>query len=112
MASARVGLWRGSKRESPSDSFAQAFITPLSRRSLRRLPVTIAATFCSSVTFQPTNASMSGWSRSRHTIFAARRVVPPDLMAPAARSPILRKLMSPDERPPPDSRSPSARNAE
>ena len=42
------------------------------------------------------------------TILAARRVVPPDLMAPAARSPILRKLIRPDERPPPDSRSPLA----
>ena len=31
------------------------------------------------------------------TILAARRVVPPDLMAPAARSPIFRKLIRPDE---------------
>ena len=44
------------------------------------------------------------------TILAARRVVPPDLIAPAARSPIFRKLISPDERPPPDSLSPSPRN--
>ena len=41
------------------------------------------------------NAAMSGWSRSSVTIFAARRVVPPDLIAPAARSPILRKLIRP-----------------
>ncbi len=42
---------------------------------------------------------------STTTILAARRVVPPDLMAPAARSPILRKLMRPDDLPPPESRS-------
>jgi hypothetical protein len=42
----------------------------------------------------------------------ARRVVPPDLMAPAARSPILRKLISPDDLPPPESRSFAARRAE
>ncbi len=46
------------------------------------------------------------------TILAARRVVPPDLMAPAARSPILRKLIRPEERPPPESFSPSPRSLE
>ena len=55
---------------------------------------------------------MSGWSTSTTTIFAARRVVPPDLIAPAARSPILRNDISPEERPPPESRSPSPRSAE
>src|SRR3569623_3823240 len=49
---------------------------------------------------------------STPTILAARRVVPPDLMAPAARSPILRKLIRPDDFPPPESRSPSPRRAE
>jgi hypothetical protein len=43
---------------------------------------------------------------------AARRVVPPDLMAPAARSPILRNDITPDDLPPPDSDSFSARIAE
>src|SRR6478609_6289156 len=33
-----------------------------------------------------TNSSMSGWSTSRTTIFAARRVAPPDLMVPAEAS--------------------------
>src|SRR5665648_1078688 len=33
-----------------------------------------------------TNSSMSGWSTSRTTIFAARRVAPPDLMVPADAS--------------------------
>ena len=45
---------------------------------------------------------MSGWSISTVTIFAALLVVPPDLMAPAALSPILKKLIIPDDLPPPD----------
>ncbi len=49
---------------------------------------------------------------STTTIFAARRVVPPDLMAPAARSPILRKLIRPEDLPPPESFSPSPRRSE
>jgi hypothetical protein len=49
---------------------------------------------------------------STTTILAARRVVPPDLMAPAARSPILRKLIRPDDLPPPDSFSFSPRSGE
>ena len=60
------------------------------------------ATFCSSVTFHLINSSISGWSISTTTIFAALLVVPPDLIAPAALSPILRKLISPDDFPPPD----------
>ena len=49
---------------------------------------------------------------STTTILAARRVVPPDLMAPAARSPTFRKLISPEDRPPPESGSPSPRRRE
>src|SRR6187200_1017799 len=49
---------------------------------------------------------------SQITIFAARRVVPPDLIAPAARSPILRKLISPEDLPPPARLSLSARSEE
>src|ERR1700741_4590933 len=75
-------------------------------------PVTRLATFCSSITFQSMNCSMSGWSASTITILAARRVVPPDLMAPAARSPILSQLMSPEEVPPPESASPPAGGGE
>ena len=58
------------------------------------------------------NSITSGWSRSRHTILAARRVVPPDLIAPAARSPILRNDISPDDLPPPESGSFSPRRLE
>ena len=65
-------------------------------------PATNAATFCSSTTFQSIYSSISGWSISTVTILAARRVVPPDLMAPAARSPIFKKLIKPDDLPPPD----------
>ena len=64
-----------------------------------REPATSAATFCSSLTFQSMNCSMSGWSTSTITILAARRVVPPDLMAPAARSPILRNDIKPEDLP-------------
>ena len=39
-------------------------------------------------------------------------MVPPDLMAPAARSPILRKDIRPDDLPPPESFSPSPRSRE
>ena len=75
-------------------------------------PATSAATFCSSLTFQLTKPSMSGWSTSTITILAARRVVPPDLIAPAARSPILRKLIRPLDLPPPDRGSHSPRRVE
>src|SRR6185369_17005157 len=39
--------------------------------------------FCSSCALHQMNSSMSGWSTSRTTIFAARRVLPPDLIVPA-----------------------------
>src|SRR5438270_12186451 len=51
------------------------------------------------------NSSMSGWSMSRTTIFAARRVAPPDLMVPAEASAPRMKLTGPDAVPPEDSSS-------
>src|ERR671916_1032225 len=51
------------------------------------------------------NSSMSGWSMSRTTIFAARRVAPPDLMVPAEASAPRMKLTGPDAVPPEDSNS-------
>ena len=57
-------------------------------------------------------SSISGWSRSKITIFAALLVVPPDLIAPAALSPIFRKDITPEETPPPESFSPSPRKFE
>ena len=53
-----------------------------------------------------TNSSMSGWSTSSTTIFAARRVAPPDLMVPALASAPRMKLTGP-EAVPPDERSSS-----
>src|SRR3989442_8103414 len=67
----------------------------------RRDPATSAATFCSSTTFQLIYSSMSGWSKSSVTIFAARLVVPPDFIAPALLSPILRNDIRPEDFPPP-----------
>ena len=46
-------------------------------------------------------SSISGWSKSRVTILAALRVVPPDLIAPAERSPIFKNDINPDDFPPP-----------
>jgi hypothetical protein len=46
-----------------------------------------------------------------HDHLGGRRVVPPDLMAPAARSPILRNDIRPDDLPPPDSFSSGAADA-
>src|SRR5207244_376413 len=47
----------------------------------------------------------SGWSTSRTTIFAARRVLPPDLMTPADASAARMNDTGPDAVPPPPSRS-------
>ena len=47
------------------------------------------------------NSSMSGWSALRITIFAARRVFPPDLMVPADASAPRMKLTGPLAVPPP-----------
>src|SRR3954451_13042667 len=51
------------------------------------------------------NSSMSGWSMSRTTILAARRVAPPDLIVPAEASAPRMKLTGPDAVPPEDSSS-------
>src|SRR5438874_3571995 len=48
------------------------------------------------------NSSMSGWSTLRITIFAARRVLPPDLMVPATESAPRMKDTGPEARPPAD----------
>src|SRR5687768_11446685 len=46
------------------------------------------------------NSSTSGWSTSRITILAARRVAPPDLMVPALASAPRMKETGPDAVPP------------
>src|SRR5512137_1415149 len=61
-----------------------------------------AQAFFSSVALQETNSWMSGWSASRMTILAARRVLPPDLMTPAKASKPRMKETGPEASPPPD----------
>ncbi len=108
-----AGLMSGLKQSSPGPSqLTQARMIALRCFLTIFDPVTSAATFSSSLTFQSIKASISGWSISTTTIFAARRVVPPDLIAPAARSPILKKDIRPEEDPPPDSFSFSPRSFE
>src|SRR6202043_3656442 len=60
-----------------------------------------AQAFFSSSTLQLMKSTMSGWSTSRMTILAARRVLPPDLMTPANASYPFMKETGPDAVPPP-----------
>ncbi len=57
-------------------------------------------------------STMSGWSMLRITIFAARRVVPPDLMTPARASNARMNETGPLAIPPPERRSWLPRRAE
>src|SRR6188472_1327664 len=59
----------------------------------------------SSLALVSTNSTMSGWSTSRTTIFAARRVAPPDLMVPAEASAPRMKETGPEAVPPEESSS-------
>src|SRR5213079_2188386 len=58
------------------------------------------------------NSSMSGWSTSSTTIFAARRVLPPDLIVPADASAPRMNDTGPDAYPPFDSCSFDERSRE
>src|SRR5947207_1608166 len=58
------------------------------------------------------NFSTSGWSALRMTIFAARRVFPPDLVTPANASNPFMNETGPDAVPPPASSSRDDRIAE
>src|SRR5207302_11146057 len=55
----------------------------------------------SSMALHQMKSSMSGWSESRMTIFAARRVLPPLRIVPAEASAPRIKLTGPDAAPPP-----------
>src|SRR5690606_11021908 len=69
-------------------------------------PASISAqAFFSSLALQWMNSRMSGWSTFRMTIFAARRVLPPDLMTPAKASKPFMKETGPEAVPPPASSS-------
>src|SRR5947199_10414557 len=59
--------------------------------------------FSSSCALHQMNSSMSGWSASSTTIFAARRVLPPDLIVPADASAPRMNDTGPDAKPPFDS---------
>src|SRR3954451_4614586 len=74
----------------------RAMSKPASRR---------ARILSSSRAFVCTNSSMSGWSTSSTTIFAARRVAPPDVMVPADASAPRMNETGPDAVPPEDSNS-------
>src|SRR5213595_1614007 len=58
------------------------------------------------------NSLMSGCSTLRMTIFAARRVLPPDLITPANASNPFMKLSGPEAVPPPESASFEERSGE
>ena len=58
----------------------------LPSRSMSKPASRSTRAFFSSFALHQTNSSMSGWSASRMTIFAARRVLPPDLIVPADAS--------------------------
>src|ERR1700747_2839571 len=64
-----------------------------------------ARTFSSSRALVWMNSATSGWSTSRTTILAARRVAPPDLMVPAEASPPRMKETGPEALPPEESSS-------
>src|SRR5262245_27773983 len=64
-----------------------------------------AQAFFSSSTLQLMNSTMSGCSALRMTIFAARHVLPPDLMTPANASKPFMNDTGPDAVPPPASTS-------
>src|SRR6478609_2561641 len=74
-------------------------------RSMSKPASRRARILSSSFAFVITNSSMSGWSTSRTTILAARRVAPPDLMVPADASAPRMKETGPEAVPPEDSSS-------
>src|SRR3954462_4733069 len=73
----------------------------LPSRSMSKPASRNARALRSSTALHHTKSSMSGWSTSRITILAARRVLPPDLIVPADASAPRMKLTGPDAVPPP-----------
>src|ERR671912_1842030 len=74
-------------------------------RSMSKPASRSARILSSSRALVSTNSSMSGWSTSRTTILAARRVAPPDLMVPADASAPRMKETGPLAVPPEESSS-------
>src|SRR6478735_346371 len=81
----------------PGSAHSQAAVLILRNRSRASRSARILS---SSRAFVITNSSMSGWSTSRTTILAARRVAPPDLMVPADASAPRMKETGPEAVPP------------
>src|SRR3712207_267538 len=75
-------------------------VMSLPPRSMSKPASRRARILSSSRALVSTNSSMSGWSTSRTTIFAARRVAPPDLMVPALASAPRMNDTGPDAVPP------------
>ena len=80
-------------------------VMSLPPRSMSKPASRSARILSSSRALVSTNSSMSGWSTSRTTILAARRVAPPDLMVPADASAPRMNDTGPDAVPPEDSSS-------
>ena len=80
-------------------------VMSLPPRSMSKPASRRARILSSSLALVSTNSSMSGWSTSRTTILAARRVAPPDLMVPAEASAPRMKETGPDAVPPEESSS-------
>src|SRR5688572_9395820 len=80
-------------------------VMSLPPRSMSKPASRSARILSSSRAFVITNSSMSGWSTSRTTILAARRVAPPDLMVPADASAPRMKETGPEAVPPEESSS-------
>ena len=74
-------------------------------RSMSKPASRSARILSSSRALVSTNSTMSGWSTSRTTILAARRVAPPDLIVPADASAPRMKETGPEAVPPEDSSS-------
>src|SRR4051794_3321864 len=80
-------------------------VMSLPPRSMSKPASRSARILFSSRALVSTNSSTSGWSTSSTTIFAARRVAPPDLMVPADASAPRMNETGPDAVPPEDSSS-------
>ena len=74
-------------------------------RSMSKPASRRARIFSSSFTLVSMKSSTSGWSTSRMTILAARRVAPPDLIVPAEASAPRMKETGPEALPPEESSS-------
>ncbi len=110
-------VWRAIVRHSPSASAAACMNSSVTRTELLAFWYWIdvkpspsmdmskpararASALSSSLALHPMNSRMSGWSTSSTTIFAARRVLPPDLIVPAHESAPRMNDTGPDAVPP------------